>query len=281
MTSSVTAIVVSHNQGQYLRQALESILHQTKHVDRTIIINNGSIDNTEEIMREYISLYFPYVQGHTFEHNKGQLTAFNKGLSHSDSTYTCFVDADDELDHRYIAKLIHPLEVNKTAALSYSDTVLFGPREYSAWLTYPSEMRKKQGSSYTVHAPDYSEHIKYHLKRENYINNGALFVTKLAKDVGGFVEHDLYDLRHYLWYRLFDAGHTGVHVPHILYRYRQHSILQASWQWRVRKIVSDNPIDQQILYYQEEIEKLKSSPFYKTERVLQRLADNFKCDCEK
>ena len=44
---------------------------------------------------------------------------------------------------------------------------------------------------------------------------------------------------------------------------------------------SNSLVDQHILYFQEEIERLKSSPFYKTEQVLARLADNFKCDCEK
>jgi len=281
MSSSVTAIVVAYNHGLFLRQALESILHQTKHVDKTIIINNGSTDNTEDIAKEYVDLYYPYIQNYSYKENRGQLTAFNRGLELSDTTYTCFLDGDDEIDHRYIALALHGFEKEKKAAVAYSNTVLFGPREYSAWLTYPKEWRKKEGSSYTIHSPAYCEHVKYLLKKINYINNAALFNTQYAKDVGGFIDHDRYDLRHYLWYRLFDIGHTGVHIPHVLYRYRHHSYLQENNQWRVRKMQADNPIDKHILYYQEEIERLKDSPFYKTEQVLQLLADNFKCDCEK
>ena len=105
--------------------------------------------------------------------------------------------------------------------------------------------------------------------------------TKWAKEVGGFVEHTKYDLHHFLWYRLLDAGHTAVHIPHVLYRYRQHSLTQAHWHWLMRNVDAEFMAERHILYYQEEIEKMKSSPFYKTEQVLARLAYNFKCDCEK
>lgn len=281
MSSSITVVIVAHNQGEFLRQAIESVIHQTQHVDKTIIINNGSLDLTDLIAREYLSLYYPYIQYYPYTHNHGQKTAFDRGLELSTTEYTCFLDADDELDHTYISKLLHSIKSDSKAAIAYSNTLLFGPRERSSWLTYPAEWRRKEGSSYTIHAPSYSEQVKYLLKKNNYINNAAIFNTKHAREVGGFVEHDLYDLRHYLWYRLLDAGYTAMHCPHVLYRYRQHSILQASWTWRVRKINAHSPADQQILYLQEEMEKLKNSPFYKTEQVLARLAENFKCDCEK
>jgi glycosyltransferase involved in cell wall biosynthesis len=281
MSSSITTVIVSYNHGSFLRQAIESVLHQTQHVDKTIIINNGSSDLTDVIAKEYLNLYFPYVEYHPYIHNRGQLSAFNRGLELTQTEYVCFLDADDEIDHTYVAKMLHSFAKDPTAAVTYSNTLLFGPREKSAWLTFPREWRKKEGSSYTLHYPDYSESVKYLLKKHNYINNAAIFKTKAAKDVGGFVDHELYPLRHYLWYRLLDAGHNAVHCPHVLYRYRQHSIMQESWQWKVRKVEAPSPADQHILYLQEEIERMKDSPFYKTEALLARLADNFKCDCEK
>ena len=281
MSSSITVVIVTYNQGDFLRQAIESVLHQTKHVDKTIIINNGSTDTSSVIAREYLELYYPYIEYYSYTHNRGQLIAFNRGLELSKTEFTCFLDADDELDHIYIAKVTHMFSRDAKAAISYSNTLLFGPREKLVWLTFPFEWRRYEGSSHTVHYPLYSESIKYELKKHNYINNAAVFKTQYAKETGGFVEHELYDFRHFLWYRLLDAGHTAVNCPHVLYRYRQHSIFQASQQWMVRKIKAANPQDQQILFFQEEIEKLKNSPFYKTEQVLSRLADNFKCDCKK
>jgi len=281
MSSQVTVVIVANNHGAFLRQALESVLHQTLHVDRTIIINNGSTDTTDTIAREYLDLYFPYIHYYPYIHNHGQLAAFNRGLELTNTEFVCFLDGDDEIDHTYCAKLLHTIQKDKQAAIAYCNTHVFGPREKSAWLTFPQEWRQKEGSSYTLHYPAYSETIKYLLKKQNYINNAALFNTTSAREVGGFVYHDEYDLRHYLWYRLLDEGFSAVHCPHVLYRYRQHAIDQASWQWRVRKVEAPTLVDKQILYLQEEIENLKNSPFYKTEQVLARLANNFKCDCQK
>lgn len=280
-SSHVTVVIVSFNQGAFLRQAIDSVLHQTLNVDKTIIINNGSTDKTDEIAKEYLSLYYPYIEYHPYQHNRGQLFAFNRGLELTTTDYVCFLDADDELDHTYIAKVLHGFSKDKSAAISYSNTLLFGPREKSAWLSFPPEWRKKEGTSYTLHYPSYSDSTKYEIKRNNYIHNAAILKTKHAQEVGGFVEHTRYDLHHFLWYRLMDAGHTAVHIPHVLYRYRQHSITQAHWLWMMRNIEVSNTVDQHILYFQEEIERLKGSPFYKTEQVLTRLANNFRCDCEK
>jgi glycosyltransferase involved in cell wall biosynthesis len=281
MSSSVTVVIVSYNQGLFLRQAIESVLRQTKHVDKTIIINNGSTDSTDTIAREYLELYFPYIEYYSYHHNRGQVAAYNRGLELTKTDYVVFLDADDELDHTYVAKILHQFSKDENAAICYSNTLLFGPREYSTWLAYPTEWRKKEGSSYTLHYPSYSETVKYLLKKHNYINNAAMFKVQEARDVGGFVEHDFYNIHHYLWYRLFDANHSAVHCPHVLYRYRQHSLDQESCKWIVRKVEAPNSADQHILFYQTEIERLKNSPFYKTEQVLARLADNFKCDCEK
>ena len=280
-TSDVTVVIVSYNQGLYLRQAIESVLHQTLNADKTIIINNGSTDDTDKIAKEYLTLYYPYVEYHSFPHNRGQLFAFNKGLELAHSEYVCFLDADDELDHTYLAKTIHHFARNKKAAIVYSNTLLFGPREHFAWLTYPRAWRRKEGSSYSIHYPSYSDSLKYEIKQNNYINNAAVFKTLEAKMVGGFVEHARYDLHHYLWYRLFDAGHLAVHSPHVLYRYRQHSLSQEHWNWMMRKVEVSDPAERQIAFFQDEIERLHDSPFYKTEQVLARLAYNFKCDCEK
>jgi len=281
MPPSITAVIVSYNHGVYLRQAIESILHQTLPIQKTLIINNGSTDFTEKIAREYVELYFPSVEYHSYAHNHGQRTAFNRGLDLAQTDYVFFLDADDELDHTYAAKVFHSFSKNQQAVLSYSDTLIFGARERSAWLDYPQAWRVREGSSYTLRYPSYSEAVKYELKKNNFINNAAMFKTKCAREVGGFVEHEIYSLRHYLWYRLFDAGHTAVHCPHVLYRYRQYALSQESQQWKVRHIAAAAAADQHILYYQEKIEQLKNSPFYKTEQLLSRLADNFKCDCQK
>ena len=140
----VSVVVVSYNQGVFLRQAIESVLHQTKHVEKTIIINNGSTDVTDSIAREYLDLYYPYIEYYQYTHNRGHHAAFNRGLELTKTEYVSFLDADDELDHTYFAKLLQQFSKSHSPAISYSNTLLFGPRERSAWLTFPNEWREKR-----------------------------------------------------------------------------------------------------------------------------------------
>lgn len=281
MPSDVTVVIVSYNQGSFIRQAIESALHQTRTPTQIVLINNGSTDDTQNVIDHFVNLYYPIAVSFTYQHNHGQRTAFNKGLELSHSRYTCFLDADDELDHRYLAQATHVLDGRKKVGVVYSDINLFGPREKIAWHMYPRAWRARQGSSYVVRVPSYSDDVKFELKKANYIHNSAVFRTQEAVKWGGFVEHKKYDLRHYLWYRFFDKEFEGYRLELPLYHYRQHSLFQASWQWKMRDIEAQDEADKHILYLQEEIEQLKNSPFYKTEQILHRLADNFKCDCDK
>lgn len=281
MPSDVTVVIVSYNQGSFIRQAIESALHQTLTPTQIVLINNGSTDDTQKVIDHFVNLYYPVVISFSYQHNHGQRTAFNKGLELSNSRYTCFLDADDELDHRYLAQATRVLDTQKRVGVVYSDISLFGPREKIAWYMYPQSWRGRQGSSYVIHVPSYSDDVKFELKKANYIHNSAVFRTKEAVKWGGFKEYKKYDLRHYLWYRFFDKEFEGYRLELPLYHYRQHSLFQASWQWKMRGIEAQDEADKHILYLQEEIEQLKNSPFYKTEQILHRLAENFKCDCDK
>ena len=63
--------------GKYLREAIESVLNQTYENFELIIINDGSTDNTEEIIKEYKDKRIIYLK---HNENKGVYAARNKGL---------------------------------------------------------------------------------------------------------------------------------------------------------------------------------------------------------
>ena len=49
----LSVIVPAYNAEKTIRQSLDSILAQTRHVDELIVINDGSTDGTEKILQEY------------------------------------------------------------------------------------------------------------------------------------------------------------------------------------------------------------------------------------
>jgi glycosyltransferase involved in cell wall biosynthesis len=78
--------------GKYLKQAIESVLNQTYENFGLIIINDGSKDNTEEIIQSYKDNRIIYLK---HESNKGLPSARNTGLKKATGEYIAFVDDDD------------------------------------------------------------------------------------------------------------------------------------------------------------------------------------------
>ena len=111
MNYKVSIIVPCYNQAQYLPEALQSVLFQTYSNWECIIINDGSPDNTEEVVHEWIKKdeRFRYVK----KDNGGLSSARNAGLDLANGNYIQFLDADDCLSEKKIEISIERLSFNK------------------------------------------------------------------------------------------------------------------------------------------------------------------------
>src|SRR5690242_9380591 len=81
-----------YNASSYLREAIESILNQTYSNFEFIIINDGSTDNSLEIIRSY---HDPRISVVNNETNLGIIKTRNKGLKLAKGKYIANMDADD------------------------------------------------------------------------------------------------------------------------------------------------------------------------------------------
>lgn len=96
MNSSVVSLIVPcYNQAQYLEKALQSVLNQSFNRWECIIVNDGSLDSTEEIALDWCKrdsrfIYFK-------KENGGLSSARNAGLRISKGDYIQFLDSDDLL----------------------------------------------------------------------------------------------------------------------------------------------------------------------------------------
>jgi glycosyltransferase involved in cell wall biosynthesis len=89
----VSVIITCYNYGNYLKESIESVLNQTLSNYELVIINDGSTDNSDDIINFYRSQYkqIKYVK----QSNKGQSIAKNNGIKMSSGKYVAFLDADD------------------------------------------------------------------------------------------------------------------------------------------------------------------------------------------
>ena len=92
MKSKVTVAIPVYNDEKYLREAIDSILNQTYKDFILLIINDGSTDNSEDIIASYTDKRIKLIN-HSC--NMGRPAARNTALDAADTEYLAWMDADD------------------------------------------------------------------------------------------------------------------------------------------------------------------------------------------
>lgn len=90
----VSIVINNYNYGRFLRDAIESALGQTYPLTEVIVVDDGSLDNSREVIEEYVA------RGKVravYKENGGQASAFNAGFEASRGDLIIFLDADDVL----------------------------------------------------------------------------------------------------------------------------------------------------------------------------------------
>jgi len=101
----ISVIVPAYNVEKYIKTCLDSLINQTYSNFEIIVVNDGSTDQTEEILRSYQSN--PKFRIYSQE-NGGLSAARNQGLKLANGELVCFVDSDDSVKSDYLEKLVAP-----------------------------------------------------------------------------------------------------------------------------------------------------------------------------
>lgn len=106
----VSIIVPCYNQAQYLDEALQSVHKQTYTNWECTIVNDGSSDNTEEIVRKWEAKdsRFAYV----YKENGGVSSARNLGIEKTKAEFILTLDGDDKYEASFLEKAIDVLVNN-------------------------------------------------------------------------------------------------------------------------------------------------------------------------
>lgn len=86
----VSVIIPTYQSDRTILDAIESVLHQTYPAVEVIVIDDGSTDRTQEVLKPFHNQirYF-------WQENQGQAAARNHGIDHADGEFIAFLDADD------------------------------------------------------------------------------------------------------------------------------------------------------------------------------------------
>ena len=120
---NITIIMPCYNYGKYIIEALDSLKKSTCNNWKCIIINDGSTDNSEEVILSQIKDdgRFTYVK----QENKGVSAVRNLGMKMANTKYIMFLDADDKISPTYLENGIKYLDEHNECSLYYGKAKMF------------------------------------------------------------------------------------------------------------------------------------------------------------
>lgn len=119
---SISIIIPAYNIERYIRRCLESVAVQDYGHFEVIVINDGSTDGTERIIKEFISDKPNFIL--KSQDNMGLSGARNTGIDLCTNEYIMFLDGDDELGRGALSEMAYEIESNKLDAVFFDAVYL-------------------------------------------------------------------------------------------------------------------------------------------------------------
>lgn len=176
----ITIIVPVYNVEKYLKECLDSLVSQTIDNIEVICINDGSTDNSKEILEDYQNRY-SFVKVINHEKNKGLSAARNTGIKNATGEYILFVDSDDFILHEACEKLYKYAKKTDSDVVFYNLTFL---NDYENGFIRNEQIKNDYPGVYrgielfTMYYEDNCakvESVRQFLRRTFVINNNLFF----------------------------------------------------------------------------------------------------------
>ena len=112
MFKRVSVIIPNYNAGRYIDKCINSVLNQTYKNIELIIIDDGSIDESLNIIKEYSNKYKNILVMR--QQNLNASIARNRGIENASGRYLMFIDSDDILYPDAIKKMVEIIEKDES-----------------------------------------------------------------------------------------------------------------------------------------------------------------------
>jgi glycosyltransferase involved in cell wall biosynthesis len=177
----VSVIMPTYNRAKRLKEAIESVLNQTLRDFELIIINDGSTDNTREVISKFKDKRIVYLE----KKNGGPSSARNSGLLRAEGRYISYLDDDDIYYPCHLKILSRYLDINPDIGLIYGSAHFRSGRR--VFKPYPFTYSQER------------------LELDNFIPYNSLMHRKECLKKAGFFDENLSFAEDWdLWLRISD-----------------------------------------------------------------------------
>lgn len=200
---NLSVVIPTYNYAAYIKDAIDSVLAQTVVPCEIIVADDGSTDNTADVVSEYGDR-IRYIR---FAH-RGIGATRNALLEEIRGDWFFNLDADDKLPLDFLEKACPQIEgAAPTVAFAYCDIQAFG--RYAK----------------RISTPEFSASL---LKRGNYVSMDSFVRTDAARTVGFDASFDDGWEDYNFFLSLAEKGHQGLKLRDVHYLYRIHSASRTS-----------------------------------------------------
>jgi glycosyltransferase involved in cell wall biosynthesis len=205
----VSVIVPCYNQGEFLDEAIDSVLTQTFAAVEIVVVDDGS---SEVTTRAALANYQRPNTRVIHAPHRGLAAARNLAIANSTAPYLCALDADDRLEPTFLAKTVAVLDADPSLTF------------VSAWL-------RAFGAETWEWRPERCDLAA--LLAENTVLTAALVRRDALAAVGGYdtAMPEQGDEDWDLWLTLVSRGYRGLIVPEVLFHYRRRNGSMSSRCW--------------------------------------------------
>lgn len=204
---AITVLLPAYNCSIYIAQTIDSLLSQTLIDFELLIINDGSTDDTEQVILSYNDTRIRYLKN---EANKGLVLTLNKGIQEATGSYIARMDADD-------IALPNRLQLQKQWLEQHPDTAAI-----ACTIQFIDVKGNEQGIWKEDKATCSYEAIKKMLPRENCIAHPTIMIRKEIALAYPYDEKQLHCEDYDLWLRILSDGLVIEKLPQPLLLYRNH-----------------------------------------------------------
>lgn len=229
-THGVSVVISNFNYGKYVSGAIESCLAQTMQPTEIIVVDDGSTDNSQEVIKETLP-GLPVLVKNEPDHftlgsanpnglrvtlitqeNRGVAAARNRGIAEARSPYIICLDADDRLDPLYIEALLPQMKADRGLGVAYTGLAFLDDRGHiSPNPGWPIPF-------------DWAIQAKGGVPPGNCIPAAAMFRRAMWERAGGYKQEHAPAEDAEFWTRGLSIGFTARQVTEAgLFHYRAHA----------------------------------------------------------
>lgn len=211
----ISVLMPTYNDAQYITKSLHSIFEQNYNNWELIIVNDGSTDETERLIKSFDDNRIKYI----YQENSGQLNALLTGSKYIEGDIVLLFHSDDELAHnRVFSNIIHSFDSHKEMDGLYADYLIIDKNgNQTGILKVPDQIHQTEIiKKVFYHKGDNTVGDTFIVKRDvfnnyvlpNYIYDNTIYYINYKE----FKTLNLMKIEPWYKYRVFDENYIHSEV---------------------------------------------------------------------